>query len=84
LGTGLFLAARVLPDYSLFTIILLSCLVSVLPDQIKLPYFYLKKRTGLLKKWTDFERAQQVSAPLVPGVASQLAVMAAGLWWIMS
>lgn len=83
LGLGLAVAGQALPDKTKFAVILAACLLSVLPDQIKTPFFFLKNaRKGWLKKWVTFERGLQVDAPFWPGILTQVAVTLASLWWI--
>lgn len=83
LGLGLIVAGRALPNTTQFLIIVIACFASVAPDQIKAPFFFFKDlRKGWLKKWVTFERSLQVDAPFWPGVATQITVIAASLWWI--
>ena len=82
LTTGLFIASKFLPNYNLVLTIVATCLASVLSDQIKLPYFFLKRRSGFFRKWTEFERSMQVSAPFVPGITTQVLVIAASILWL--
>ena len=85
LAIGLGFAAASLPDYGKALTIIACCFVAVIPDQIKLPFFYVKKaRRGLMKKWVSFERSMQVSASFWPGIITQILVVAASLWWIFS
>lgn len=84
LGLGLYMAGRALPD-SLQLINILACsLASVASDQVKIPYYYLGIRSGLMKKWTDLERSIQVDAPFVPGVLTQVLTILASFWWIFA
>jgi len=85
LGLGLAVSSNALPDTGKAALIILCCLMAVLPDQIKTPFFFLKEtRKGLLKKWVVFERSMQVDAPFWPGILTQVAVLAASLWWIFA
>ncbi len=85
LGLGLAIAGRSLPDTGKFAIIVLCCLLAVLPDQIKTPFFFVKKtRDGWLKRWVNFERSLQVDTSFWPGIATQILVTAASIWWIMN
>jgi hypothetical protein len=85
LGTGLFIAAQALPQVNHAIIILAACFLSVLPDISKAPYYYLKNRNGLLKKWVDIERAIQVeTSNIALGMTTQLIIIIASLWWIFS
>jgi len=84
LGLGLFVASRYLNNPNMVVVILASCLASVLPDLVKWPYYFLKKRGGILEKWVLFERNLQVNASFWPGVFTQLAVVIAAFWWIFT
>ncbi len=82
LGLGFWVASRFLPNYGHAVVILLASFASVLPDVIKSPYFLFKKRTGLIKKWVDFERSLQVETAFVPGMLIQIGVIILSLMWI--
>ena len=85
LGLGLAIAASALPDTGRAAIILAACLLAVLPDQIKTPFFFLKEtRKGWLKRYVLWERSLQVDGPVFWGNLTQLAVTLASLWWIYS
>jgi hypothetical protein len=85
LGTGLFIAAQVLPQVNHTITILAACFLSVLPDVSKAPYYYFKNRNGLLKKWVDIERAIQVeTSNVVLGMTTQLIIIIAAFLWIYS
>jgi hypothetical protein len=84
LVTGLFIASKFSGDLGKVILILACCLISVLPDLIKWPYYYLGKRWKLLTKWVLFERSIQVNATFWPGLFSQGLIIASGIWWIFS
>lgn len=84
LTAGLCLAARFLPNYGGAISVIAACLASVLSDQIKMPYFFFNQRTGFFKIWTELERSWQVSISFVPGMLTQLLVIAASFWWILA
>ncbi len=85
LGLGLAVAAGALPDTMKFGIIVAACFLSVLPDQVKTPFFFLKMaRKGWLKSWVTFERSLQVDTTFWPGITTQIIVTIASLWWIMN
>ena len=81
---GLFMAGRAMPDSMLAFNILACSLASVASDQVKIPFFFLGIRGGLLKKWVDFERSIQVDTSFVPGMLTQVAIIIASFWWIGS
>lgn len=83
LGAGFFIASQVLPQYDRFFFILAACFLAVLPDISKAPFYYLKNRNHLLKKWVEIERSIQVETKNVfLGVATQVVIIIAGFWWI--
>ena len=84
LALGLFVASVYRNNLGMMITVIACCLVSVLPDLIKWPYYYLKNRWEPLKKWVFFERSIQASAPLVPGILTQLLVVVTGLWWALT
>lgn len=84
LGLGFFIASKSLPDYNHALVILLSSFAAVFPDVIKSPYFLFKKRTGLIKKWVDFERSLQVETSFIPGMLIQIGVIIAALAWVLN
>ena len=83
LGLGFYIASRFLPDYKHAVVILAASFAAVLPDVIKSPYFLLGKRTGLVKKWVDFERSLQDETGFVPGMHIQIGVVIISLLWVM-
>ncbi len=81
---GLFIASQFLPDYGHVITILLACLASVLPDQVKLPYFFLGVRNGLVDRWTKFERTLQVEVGPFWGITAQVITVLAGIFWMLN
>lgn len=84
LVSGLWIASIYLPDYQKVGVILAGSLLAVLPDVVKYPYYYLKVRNRYLVRWVKFERALQVNASPLPGVLTQLAIIIAAFWWMLS
>jgi hypothetical protein len=84
LGLGLFVASRYTNNPPMVVLILTSCLLSVLPDLVKWPYYFLKKRGGIQEKWVLFERGLQVNASFWPGMLTQTAITVAAFWWIFT
>jgi hypothetical protein len=84
LGIGLFVASRYLDNPTMVVVILASCLASVAPDLVKWPYYFLKKRGGILEKWVLFERSLQVDTTFWPGIFTQITVIVAAFWWIFN
>lgn len=84
LGLGLFVASRYSDEPMRAAVVLACCLASVLPDLVKWPYYFLKKRGGILEKWVLFERSLQVDTSFWPGIFTQAAVIVAAFWWIFN
>lgn len=79
----LFMAYKFLPDVSKSILILICSFLSVLPDQIKFPYFFMNQRRGILKKWVDFERSMQVEVAPFWGIITQVIIIITSLYWIL-
>ena len=65
-------------------IILLACFMAVLPDVIEGPYFYLNLKTKLLEKLIKFQHEHQANARLIPGLLTQVAILAICFYLILS
>lgn len=81
LGMGTAIALTTLPDWGRTATVLACCLVSVVSDQAKIPYFFFKKRGSFFQKWVDFERSLQIEVPFVPGILTQLVIIATAFLW---
>ncbi|MBN1168836.1 hypothetical protein JXA63_03000 [Candidatus Woesebacteria bacterium] len=79
---GSYIAYTYLPDYKMSFVIITACFLSVLPDVIKSPFYLMKNKNGLLKKYINFERSLQVEIGIYLGLLTQLLVITTGLWWI--
>ncbi len=84
LVAGFFIASKALPNSAHALTILLACFLSVLPDVIEGPYFFLNKRGSLIKKWIKFQTSIQTDVSIVPGLATQFLTILAALWWIQN
>lgn len=80
----LYFAYSYLPDYKQALLIMICSLLSVLPDQIKIPYFFCNIRKGFLNKWVKFERSIQVEIKPFWGILTQIVVIFACLFWIFT
>ena len=80
----LFMAYKFMPDINKSLLILTCSLLSVLPDQIKVPYFFCNRRLGIIKKWVDFERGIQVEVKPLWGILTQILVVISSLLWTFS
>jgi hypothetical protein len=84
LGLGIFIASQALPSIKHAIVILIACFASVLPDVVKIPFYYFNKRGRILEKWIDFERALQVEISFLPGVLTQLLIIFTSIWWVLT
>lgn len=82
--SGFYLASLALPDVNKFLIILAGCFLAVLPDVAEGPHFFLGQRWRPVKRLVEFQSKLQFNVPLIPGLLSQVLVIAAALWWIKS
>lgn len=80
----LFIAYSFWPDINKSILILVCSLLSVLPDQIKFPYFFFNLHSGFIKKWVDFERNIQVEVKPFWGIITQITVVLSSLFWIFN
>lgn len=83
LAIGLFVASKSSPNYGQMIYIIVASFFSVLPDLAKSPYFLLKVRKGIVKKYVDFERSLQVDiqSPVI-GLTIQILVIVVAMLWI--
>ncbi len=81
---GFFIASRALPNTSHATTILVASFISVLPDIIEGPYFFLGIKSKFIKKWIVFQKSLQVNTSIIPGLLTQVITIAAALWWILA
>lgn len=79
---GSFIAYQALPDTKHAITILLACFASILPDLIEAPYFFLKIKNNLIKRWISFQKSIQNDTDVTPGILSQLLTIFAALFWI--
>jgi hypothetical protein len=83
LASGSYLAYRALPNQALALTIFIACFSAVLPDIIEGPYFFLNLRNATIKRWVKFQKSLQVDTEVIPGLLTQVATVAAALWWIL-
>jgi len=69
---GLFWAFKALPNLSRVAIILTGCFLSILPDLIEAPYYFLNYNKPWLKKLIVFQNRHQFNIPFLPGILSQI------------
>ncbi|MBU1894579.1 MAG: hypothetical protein KJ983_02020 [Candidatus Omnitrophica bacterium] len=84
LVAGFFIASKALPNSTHALTILATCFLSVLPDVIEGPYFFLEKRSDFIKKWIKFQTSIQANVSILPGLATQFLTILAAFWWIQN
>ena len=83
--SGFYIASLSLPDNIRFITVLFSCFAAIIPDLIEAPYYLWGKKTDfVLKKWVPFKKSLQADASPIPGILSQILVIAASTYWIMN
>ncbi len=80
---GISIARLALPDTTAFLTVIAACFLSVLPDIVEGPYFFLNFRPKLIERWIKFQRSFQVNVNFIPGMLTQILTVAASLWWIL-
>lgn len=81
---GSYISTLVLPDATHALTIFLSCFVSVLPDVVEGPYFFLDMKNKAIEKWVAFQKSLQTDISILPGLTTQFLTTIAALWWIFS
>lgn len=84
LAAGFFIASQLLPDTRHFWTVIAASFAAVLPDVVEAPWFFLNFKHPLLERWILIQRSIQFNAKPVPGILTQLLILAAALWWIAS
>lgn len=85
LSLGGLTAYIMLPDVGLALTVLLACFVAVMPDLIEAPYYFLRKNSDfIVKKWIPFKKSVQIDASKGFGLLTQLLVVLASIWWILT
>jgi len=85
LSLGGLTAYIMLPDVGLALTVLLACFVAVMPDLIEAPYYFLRKKSDfIVKKWIPFKKSVQIDASKGFGLLTQLLVVLASIWWILT
>lgn len=80
--SGSFIAYQALPDTGHAITILLACFASILPDLVEAPYFFLKMRNKLVKKWIGLQKSIQSDTSFFAGFLTQFIVILASIFWI--
>ncbi|EKD62917.1 MAG: hypothetical protein ACD_52C00020G0004 [uncultured bacterium] len=79
LVTGFSVASASAQNTSHYFLILSACLLSVLPDLVESPYFFLKVRNKFMEKWIAFQGSIQNDTTPFIGLATQAATYALAL-----
>jgi hypothetical protein len=80
--SGVAIASRVLPNHTHAATIIAACFFASLPDIIQAPYYFMQSKNILIKRWTKIQKRLQKDVSVIPGLATQAAVILAALWWI--
>jgi hypothetical protein len=78
------LAMTQYPDFGRMLFFYAAAICGMAPDLIKIPFFFLKKRDGILKKYVLLERSIQNDVPLPWGILTQVIIIVVGLLVIFS
>jgi len=62
----------------------LNGIASITPDLMEAPYFFFHMRHKALLVWLKFQKSIQSDAELIPGLLTQVVVIAVSLWWMLS
>lgn len=79
---GLTIAGHSLPDQTQAFWVLMGAFAAVLPDVVEGPYFFMGVKNDLIMKWLRFQKSIQNDTSIVPGILSQVVVIAVCLWWV--
>lgn len=83
--TSGFYIASVIPNKTQSIFILLACFAAVLPDLIEAPYFFGGRKIKFITKiWIPFKKSLQVDTKIIPGLITQLLVIAVSFYWIFN
>ncbi len=80
--SGSLIAYQMLPDLGHSVTVLFACLASILPDLIEAPYFFLKIKNSVIKKWINMQRSIQSDTSLAPGLLTQYITIFASILWM--
>lgn len=64
-------------------VLMMAAFLSVLPDLMEIPYYFLGKKTNFWKAIINFEHKYQARANFTWGVLSQILVIVVCLWQII-
>lgn len=64
--------------------IFLGSAAGIMPDVVEGPYFFLGIKNKFINMWLKFQKSIQTDVPLIPGIVTQITVIAVALWWFIS
>ncbi len=80
--SGLWIASSQANNINHGIAIVFASFVSVLPDIIEAPYYFLNIKSKAMEKWIKFQKSIQSNASTIIGLPTQIATILAALWWI--
>lgn len=83
LAVGFWIATLALPDTNHAVTILFGALFAVIPDLAEIPYYFFRVKNKFFVRLVELEHKFQTNTSFIPGVLSQVMVVAATLWWIL-
>lgn len=83
LVSGILIALTQSKSIMHFFIIIAACFLSVLPDIVESPYFFLNKKSVLMEKWVIFQKSIQNNSNFLWGITTQIITAGAAIWWIL-
>lgn len=69
-------------NFTEFMITITACFLSVLPDVIESPYFFLNQKSRIMEKWIKFQKSIQNNTNPAWGLTTQIITTIAAIWWI--
>jgi hypothetical protein len=80
--SGFYIASLVLPNLAHAATIIAACFFASLPDVLEIPHIFFHAENKLVMWWFRLQKSIQEDAPIIPGLATQVIVVIAALWWI--
>ncbi len=78
-----FFVYKALPNVLQSLLVLTSCIISILPDLVQVPYHFLNIRPRFLEKFVEFQTTHQNHTSFPKGIISQLIIILVGLLIIL-
>ncbi len=80
--TGFWITTRALPDTTHAVTILFGAFFAVIPDLAEIPYYFFQVKNKFFVRLVEFEHKLQTNTTFVPGILTQVVVVAAAFWWV--